>query len=54
VVTSFGLFTGLNQVYIPEHHHICHAVRPLVDTFRSHTSRSPFKGLPRFLLPVGE
>ena len=33
---------------------ICHAVGPLVDPFRSHVSRSLFKGLPRFFLPVGE
>jgi hypothetical protein len=33
---------------------ICHGVGPLVDSFRSHVSRSLFKGLPRFLLPVGE
>jgi len=34
--------------------HVCHGVRPLVDPFRSHVSRSHFRGLPRFLLPVGE
>jgi len=33
--------------------YICHGVGPLVDPFRSHVSRSLFKGLPRFLLPVG-
>jgi hypothetical protein len=33
---------------------ICHRVGPLVDPFRSHVSRSLFKGLPWFLLPVGE
>jgi len=32
----------------------CHAVGPLVDAFRSHVSRSLFKGLPWFLLPVGQ
>ena len=31
-----------------------HGVRPLVDPFRSHVSRSLFKGLPWFLLSVGE
>ena len=31
-----------------------HGVRPLVDPFRSHVSRSLFKCLPRFLPPVGE
>ena len=36
------------------HHHICHGVGPLVDPFRSHVSRSLFKGLPRFLLTAGE
>ena len=35
-------------------HHICHGVGPLVDPFRSHVSRSLFKGLPYFLLPVGK
>jgi len=39
---------------IYHHHHVCHGVRPLVDPFRSHVSRSLFRGLPRFFLPVGE
>ena len=34
--------------------YVCHGVRPLVDPFRSHVSRSVFRGLPRFLLPIGE
>ena len=34
--------------------YVCQGVRPLVDPFRSHVSRSLFRGLPRFLLPVGE
>jgi len=34
--------------------YICHGVWPLVDPFRSHVSRSLFKGLAWFLLPVGE
>ena len=34
--------------------YVYHGVRPLVDPFRSHISRSLFRGLPRFLLPVGE
>ena len=33
--------------------YFCHGVGPLVEPFRSHVSRSLFKGLPRFLLPVG-
>jgi len=33
---------------------ICHGIRPLVDPFRSHASRSLFNGLPWFLLPVGK
>jgi hypothetical protein len=33
---------------------IYHGVGPLVGPFRSHASRSLFKGLPWFLLPVGE
>jgi hypothetical protein len=32
----------------------CHGVGPLVDPFRSHVSRSLFKVLPWFILPVGE
>jgi len=35
------------------HHHIFHGVGPPVDPFQSHVSRSLFKGLPWFLLPVG-
>ena len=34
--------------------YICHGDEPLVDPFRSHVSRSLFKGLPWFLLPGGE
>jgi len=34
--------------------YICHAVRPPVDPFRSHVSRSLLNFLPRFLLPVGQ
>jgi hypothetical protein len=34
--------------------YICHAVGPPVDIFRSDLSRSVFKGLPWFLLPVRE
>jgi len=33
---------------------ICHGVGPLVDPFQFHVSGSLFKGLPWFLLPVGE
>jgi len=33
--------------------YIFHAVGALVDPFRSHVSRSLFKGLPWFLLPAG-
>jgi hypothetical protein len=39
------------------HHHHHTSVMELghfVDPFRSHVSRSLFRGLPRFLLPVGE
>jgi len=38
----------------PSSSYIFHGVGPLVDPFRSHVSRSFFKGLPWFLLPVGE
>ena len=34
--------------------YIFHGVGPLVDPFRSHVSRSLFKGLPWFLPPVGQ
>jgi len=33
---------------------IFHGIGPLVDPFRSHTSRSLFNSLPWFLLPVGK
>ena len=33
---------------------IFHGIRPLVDPFRSHASRSLFNGLPWFLLPIGK
>ena len=45
----YYVFSSLTQYII-----ICHVVGPLVDPFRSHVSRSLFKGLPWFLLPVGE
>ena len=46
---------GSSLQYLPSSSScICHGVGPLVDPFRSHVSRSPFKGLPCFLLPVGE
>ena len=34
--------------------YVCRGVRPLVDPFRSYVTRSLFRGLPRFLLPIGE
>jgi len=34
--------------------YICHGVGPLVDPFQSRVSRGLFKGLPWFLMPVGE
>jgi len=34
--------------------YICQAVGSLVDPLQSHVSRSLFKGLQRFLLPVGK
>ena len=40
--------------YHHHHHHIFHGVGPLVVPFRSHVSRSLFKSLPWYLLPVGE
>jgi len=40
--------------YISSSSYICHGVGPLVDPFRSHVSGSLFKGLPWFLLPVGQ
>jgi len=46
-------FKGLIIIIISSSY-ICHGVGPLVDPFRSHVARSLFKGLPRFLLPVGE
>jgi len=49
-VKENSLFTVLSS----SSSRVCHGVRPLVDPFRSHVSRSLFRGLPRFLLPVGE
>ena len=49
-----GTSKVLKLVATMYHHRICHGVGPLVDAFRSHVSRSLFKGLPWFLLPVGE
>ena len=51
-----GVYKFLANTYIHTyiHTYICHGVGPLVDPFRSHVSRSLFKGLPRFLLPVEE
>ena len=51
---SVILHTSSSSSPPPPSSYICHGVRPLVDPFRSHVSRSLFKGLPRFLLPVGK
>jgi hypothetical protein len=48
-----SLFLQVSQV-TSSSSSICHGVGLLVDPFRSHVSRSLFKGLPWFLLPVGE
>ena len=34
------------NMFLSSSSYICHGVRPLVDPFRSHVSRSLFKGLP--------
>jgi hypothetical protein len=44
----------LRDLYSSSSSYICHGIGPLVDPFRSHVSRSHFKVLPWFLLPVGE
>ena len=56
IVTIFIviIYLSWNHHHHHHHHHICHGVGPLVDPFRSHVSRSLFKGLPWFLLPVGQ
>ena len=47
--------SGHTSIFIPSSlSYICHGVGPLVDPFRSHISRSLFKSLRWFLLPVGE
>jgi hypothetical protein len=46
--------TGLVSSSSSSSSSIFHGVGPLVDPFRSHVSRSLIKGLPWFLLPVGE
>jgi len=43
-----------NDCRLSSSSYICHGVGPLVDPFRSHVSRNLFKGVPWFLLPVGE
>ena len=48
------LFSPMHSTSSSSSSYICHGVGPLVDPFRSHVSRSLFKGLPWFLLPVGE
>jgi hypothetical protein len=35
-----------NRIFLSSSLYICHGVGPLVDPFRSHVSRSLFKGLP--------
>ena len=43
-----ALVNAVMKLRVPyhHHHHTCHGVGPLVDPFRSHVSRSLFKGLP--------
>ena len=43
-----------NKMSFSSSSYSCHGVGPLVAPFQSHVSRSLFKGLPWFLLPVGE
>jgi hypothetical protein len=50
---SDEMITSVGHHHHHHHHNICHAVGPRVVPFRSHVSRSLFKGLPWFLLPVG-
>ena len=54
VVTDTKMPRSISQSLQSSSPYICHAVRPPVDPFRSHVSRRLFKGLPRFLLPVGQ
>jgi len=48
------LFAGKPREFPFTTSSICNGIGPLVNPFRSHVSRSPFKGLPWFLLPVAE
>jgi hypothetical protein len=50
----YHIFVHKGRIKISSSSSICHGVGPLVDPFRSHVSRSLFKGLSWFLLPVGE
>jgi hypothetical protein len=56
VLWNYSLYSSLSLAKsIPSSSsYICHGVGPLVDPFQSHVSRSLFKGLPWFLLPVEE
>jgi hypothetical protein len=53
VLTGF-MWVRTRQGISSSSSYICHGVGPLVDPFRFHVSRSLFKGLAWFLLPVGE
>ena len=52
ISAPFAVISSFTSSSSPSY--ICHAVGPPVDPFRSHVSRSLLKGLPRFLLPVGQ
>ena len=54
IVWTFPLLSSCFLFFIIIIIYICHGVAPLVDLFQSHISRSLFKGLPWFLLPVGQ
>jgi hypothetical protein len=48
------IYLSLSSSSSPLSSYIRHAVGPFVDPFRPHVSRSLFKVLPWFLLPVGQ
>ena len=52
IFIAFGHREIVNLSSLSSSSYICHAVRPLVDPFRSHVPGSLFRGLPRFFLPV--
>jgi hypothetical protein len=54
LINFYLIFFYYLWVFSSSSSNICHGVGPLVDPFQSHVSRSLFKGLPWFPVPVGQ